>query len=241
MRDRWCERRQGLQSPEAIVPLVLGLLSPKRIVDLGCGDGAWLAAFAKHGVQDFLGIDVQKKALRIPEDKFLARDLRKPLQLQTKFDLAICLEVAEHLPPGCAEFLVESLVRLAPVILFSAAIPYQQGFGHLNLQWPDYWEKHFQAKGFVAVDALRRKIWQNHDLSWWYRQNMFLLVDRTQLEHYPPLRGESTGVISLVHPENYLAVAASAARTDPQHISLRRHLSLLPFVAFNSVRRRMAR
>jgi hypothetical protein len=60
------------------------------------------------------------------------------------FDLAICLEVAEHLPPEAAEGFIDSLTRLAPVVLFSAAITFQVGNQHLNGQWPDYWATLFR-------------------------------------------------------------------------------------------------
>lgn len=44
---------------------------------------------------------------------------------QRAFDLAISLEVAEHLPETSADVFVESLTAAAPIIVFSAAIPMQ--------------------------------------------------------------------------------------------------------------------
>ena len=55
------------------------------------------------------------------------------------FDLVVSLEVAEHLPKECADIFVDSLVRLGPIILFSAAIPQAGGTCHINEQWPEYW------------------------------------------------------------------------------------------------------
>jgi ubiquinone/menaquinone biosynthesis C-methylase UbiE len=41
-------------SAEQIVPIVTSLIRPRSVVDVGCGTGAWLAAFAKHGVERYL-------------------------------------------------------------------------------------------------------------------------------------------------------------------------------------------
>ena len=59
--------------------------------------------------------------------------------LERKFDLAISLEVAEHLKSSSSEDFVQSLTTLAPMILFSAAIPHQGGLHHINEQWLEYW------------------------------------------------------------------------------------------------------
>lgn len=68
----------------------------------------------------------------------MPKDLTQPLSLGRKFDLCVSMEVAEHLPPSRADSFVADLVGLAPVVLFSAAVPEQGGTNHLNEQWPDY-------------------------------------------------------------------------------------------------------
>ena len=113
-----------------MVPLVLQLLPVRSVVDVGCGDGSWLVVFRKLGVKEILGIDgeyVDPGLLQIPQDCFQAFDLAKPFSLGRVFDLAVSLEVAEHLPAECAPGFVECLTRLAPSVLFSAAIPFQGG------------------------------------------------------------------------------------------------------------------
>lgn len=129
------------RSAEQIVPILLELIQPQSVIDVGCGTGTWLSVFCEHGIEDIWGVDgdyVQEEALEIPKDRFLSHDLTKPLALDRKFDLAISLEVAEHLPCDSAEAFVDSLTQLAPVILFSAAIPFQGGVGHVNEQWQEY-------------------------------------------------------------------------------------------------------
>jgi 2-polyprenyl-3-methyl-5-hydroxy-6-metoxy-1,4-benzoquinol methylase len=110
---------------------------PRRgfVVDLGCGHGIWLETFTRHGVEDFIGVDgewVPPEKLHFPPERFVAHRLDKPLQLGRRFDLAVSLEVAEHLPARGARQFVKNIADLAPCVLFSAAVPYQRGTDHVN-------------------------------------------------------------------------------------------------------------
>ena len=103
---------------------------------------------------------------------FLEHDLNQPIHMDRNFDLALCREVAEHLPERSARPLVESLTRLAPIVVFSAAIPSQGGEGHCNEQWPSFRSELFAAYGFSPLVDLRQRIWTNEAVDIWYRQNM---------------------------------------------------------------------
>lgn len=169
----------ALPSARVIVPIVVSLLRPQSVVDVGCGRGAWLRAFLENGVPDVLGVDghhLDRSRLLIPASHFLAHDLREPLRLRRRFDLALCLEVAEHLPQRAAATLVRGLTRAADHVLFSAAIPGQGGVGHVNEQWPSYWAGLFRELGFRCLDPIRPRIWSVPQVAWWYRQNTFLYV-----------------------------------------------------------------
>lgn len=202
------------KSAEAIVPLVLELTQAQSVVDVGCGTGTWLSVFQQYGVKHILGIDgeyVNSDLLEIPQEKFLPINLEQPFELDEKFDLVVSLEVAEHLPEEIAESFVNCLVQLGPVVLFSAAIPFQGGVNHVNEQWPDYWMNYFQEQGYVAIDCLRKEAWQNQKIEYWYAQNLLLFVDQKMLEAHDLLRDKLQNTclnqLSLVHPRKYLEVA----------------------------------
>jgi SAM-dependent methyltransferase len=204
-------RGGAMRSAEIIAPLVLQFVPAHSIVDIGCGDGSWLAAFRKLGVDEILGVDgehIDRTILQIPRDRFQPADLTKRFDFERTFDLAISLEVAEHLPAECAPNFVESLSRLAPFVLFSAAIPFQAGENHINTEWPDKWAALFERHGYVAVDFIRSRVWQNSSVDWWYAQNTLLFARASSLDNNPALRSESKRTnrdqLSLVHPRHYL-------------------------------------
>lgn len=188
----WFElRRSGARhSAEAVIPHIVDLFEPRSAVDIGCGTGSWLAALRELGVEDIIGIDgdyVDRSQLEIPQDRFLAHDLRLPLKLGRSFDVAISVEVGEHLPAESADAFVDTLVRLAPVIIFSAAVPFQGGRGHLNEQWPDYWAARFEARGFTTIDCLRSCLWDDARVRPYYAQNLLLYVRSDVQARYPKL------------------------------------------------------
>jgi SAM-dependent methyltransferase len=198
-------------SAKEMVPLVMQLVQPRSVVDVGCGIGIWLSVFMENGVKDVLGVDgayVNKKQLQIPQERFIAADLEQHFAIGRKFDLVVSLEVAEHLSSDTAEAFVGLLTELGPLVLFSAAIPLQGGTHHVNEQWPEYWVKLFDERGYVVVDLLRRKVWNNEKVEPWYTQNVLIFVARERLESYPLLRKEyelqRDSMLSIVHPTQYL-------------------------------------
>ena len=154
----------SLPSARVVVPMVVELVHPRSVIDVGCARGAWLRAFEESGVDDVLGVDgdyVDCDALWIDREKFVACDLPSPLGVRRVFDLALCLEVAEHLSARKGKDLIRMLCSLAPAVLFSAAVPGQGGTNHVNEQWPGYWSNLFSRQGFVRLDPIRRRIFQN--------------------------------------------------------------------------------
>lgn len=152
---------------------------PASIADFGCGRGSWLAAAHESGIENLLGIDGpwngQDKMVS-PAIQFIAADLNQPISLEQRVDLAMSLEVAEHLMPASAETFVQSLTQAADVVMFGAAYNHQGGVNHFNEQPHSYWAAIFQSFDYVAFDLFRPHFWGNEDVSPPYRQNTFLYV-----------------------------------------------------------------
>jgi trans-aconitate methyltransferase len=212
------QRERSGRSAQEVVSLVNKLLQPKSVVDVGCGIGAWLGVWREQGVTDVLGIDgdwVDRGMLQIPKDQFVAHDLSQPYEIDRSYDLAMSLEVGEHLDSGDTDAFVDLLTSLAPVVLFSAAIPNQGGQHHVNERWQGDWAKDFERRGYLAVDCVRPQIWDNENVQVWYRQNIVVYVQKDALADNQ-LLGELVDTwkdrpISLVHPDLYSTMFLRAA------------------------------
>jgi hypothetical protein len=169
-------------------------------------------------------------------------DVRRPFALPRRFDLAMSLEVAEHLPESSAAGFVESLVAAAPAVLFSAAIPFQGGWHHVNEQWPEYWALLFKQHRYFALDCLRSAFWDNPRTCWWYAQNMVLFLRH---DHFLWARHTPASPLpALVHPHNYLRQVdelREAARERTLRETVQRivvDVAKLPIKTLRTVRRR---
>jgi SAM-dependent methyltransferase len=216
-------------SAREVVPLLLGLVPAKSVVDVGCGSGTWAQAYAQAGCE-VLGIDgeiVQVDQLLISADRFLRKDLAQPLRLDRRFDLVNCLEVAEHLDGSRADGFVADLCALGDAVAFSAAIPGQGGTHHVNEQFQSYWIERFRSQGFVPLDCLRHQIWGNDRVAWWYVQNLFLFVRESRLGDYPKAQAASRPwPQDLVHPRAYVT-ATVPSQMSPR--MLKELLFALPY------------
>lgn len=199
------------KSAETLIPIILDLFKPHSVIDFGCADGIWLSVFKKLGVMDIYGIDgdfVDQESIFIPKDKFLCHDLSTPLNLKRRFDLAISLEVAEHLPTESSEMFIKSIISSSDIIIFSAAIPFQGGVNHINEQWQDYWANLFINNNYDPIDVIRSRIWNNINIASYYRQNLMCYVSRNLLFENSQLIDEieltPRNPLNLVHPDIYL-------------------------------------
>lgn len=178
----------ALSSAKAMLPLLQQQLDVKSVLDVGCGQGGWLAVWKELGAETVHGIDgdyVERESLFVDEKEFTAADLSKPFYMARQFDLAQSLEVGEHLPTDSSADFVASIVKHAPIVLFSAAARGQGGDNHVNEQDYEFWRKHFANNGYVAIDYIRPLIIENKDIEAWYRYNPFLYVNKQQVETLP--------------------------------------------------------
>ena len=227
-------------SARAVLPYVVRMFAPSSVVDIGCGVGTWLSVFRELGLPRTLGVDgayVDTSQLLIDRDVFRSHDLSTALRLDERFDLAVSLEVAEHIPAENAQTFVDTLTGLAPLVLFSAAIPFQGGDNHINEQWPEYWLERFAARNYVAYDCIRPLVWDDPAVAYYYAQNALIYVHRERVPDYPALSSltPAVGPLSRVHPRRWLEA------NDPRRQPLRPVLRALPHSLSKAVGLRIRR
>lgn len=194
-----------LKSARIIIPILLEEVRVDSVLDVGCGTGIWLRAFRENGVDRIKGIDgpwIPEDSLNIPAENFEAIDFyEQRLSIAERFDLAVCLEVFEHLDPSISDALLQTLCKASGVILFSAAIPGQRGYKHINECYQDYWIWRFRKFGFHAYDLIRPKVWMNEDVLWWYQQNCLVFANESAAEEHNLQR--KPFMQNVVHPVLY--------------------------------------
>jgi len=225
----WYSRHlEGMtRSAKIVLGLLYGIYRPQSVIDIGCGRGAWLAAAESLGSTRLKGLDgnwVRKEELLTRNMEFLAVNLDESMpRIGERFDLCLALEVAEHIPETSARPFIATLCSASDIVLFSAAIKFQGGKDHRNEQWQSYWVELFKEQGYECYDIFRAALWNNEDVEWWYRQNMFLYVGpQNTLVSVEALRGSQRPVIDVAHPVNY----ANKARAM-EHPTLRSCLGCL--------------
>jgi SAM-dependent methyltransferase len=198
-------------SADYIIDIIWKYVQPSSVLDVGCGIGTWLAAIQSRGIKDVRGVEGPWVATaKVACDPALLQvcDLETGFDLGRRFDLVICLEVAEHLSPQAAELFVASLVKHSSVVLFSAAIPFQGGDHHVNEQFLPYWIAHFARHRFQPLDIIRGRIWDDSRILWWLRQNVVLFAHDELIDRNERLRsasGAHSRPVSIVHPDIYLS------------------------------------
>lgn len=137
------------------------------VVDYGCGTGEWLR-YAASLDASVIGFDYGvPDRLRIYEYVDIDLTLAVPV---VNAELAICLEVAEHLPEEIGPRLVAALAK-SDAVLFSAATPGQPGVDHVNCKPHDYWHDLFAAHGMTPTHIGPLF---DEPVADFYRRNMFL-------------------------------------------------------------------
>ena len=180
--------------------------SPTSVVDVGCGSGKWLIEAQRRFDSEICGIDGRwNSGLASLGFRHRYADFEDEFSINERFDLAVCLEVAEHLTPTASTRLIDELVKTSDVVLFSGAVVGQPGVNHINCRRQSEWMTEFENRGYVCLDHIRPRIWEQPDVAWWYKQNLFLAVtSKAPLASHDALLAHSrTQPVDVIHPENY--------------------------------------
>lgn len=206
MHEEYTPEFFDLLVKEADEGFAIQLLSPvfmmpwphKSVIDIGCGIGHWLRACKQLGAEWGLGLDgkwVPRDKLVIDQERFEFEevDLANPINYEDdcffnggKYDLAVCLEVIEHLPPRIGPLLVKALTHSAPAVIFSGAVPGQGGTHHINERPLTYWEGVFDAHNYELLDFIRPTVAGRQDIPSWYRDNIVVFADRGFIKQAQP-------------------------------------------------------
>ncbi len=173
MYDDTFYENEGIVAAESavhVIPWMQEHYPFRTVIDIGGGTGEWAkVARGPRGtaatVVD-LGVPWRCQAMGV---EHIEGDLVNGWPC-SGYDLAICLEVAEHLPESTGPLLIEGLAQ-APTVLFSAATPGQLGVNHINCQPHDYWHAEFAKHGMTP-----RYIGDQFSdpVADFYRRNMFV-------------------------------------------------------------------
>jgi len=206
------------ESHEKLLSIIWRHLAPNSVVDFGCGLGLFLKTAKRMGACRVLGLDIPEVEIgsrHIQLNEFLAADFREPIQLPSRFDLAISLEVAEHLPLESASTVVESLCRASDLVLFGAAIPYQGGMGHINENWLEFWYQLFKDRGYVAFDLFRPTLWADASVTYYYKQNSILYATAASKDRLVANGLQPADTIhSYIHPDMYIKAVNRSLPSD---------------------------
>ena len=182
------QKSLSLSSAEAVVPLVCKQINPTSVIDFGCGVGTWLKVFTEKGITSIKGLELSE----LPDAEYLIdrsciltgiNFASEKFSVTSNAELAVCLEVAEHIHEKYAKTLISNLCRSAPAVLFSAACPGQTGVQHINEQPLSFWRRHFAQHGFKQIDCIRPHIQNNLNIAWWYRQNIVLFASKAAIDN----------------------------------------------------------
>lgn len=188
------------------VAVLARLVGPSSVVDVGSHDAAWLGAFRSLGVDDVLLVRPPlHPGLPAADAPSLAHDLRLPLHLERRFDLAVAIGTGEYLQAESAEVLVRSLCDAADVVAFSSVLPGLAPPGTVNSRWPSWWDSLFAECGLVPHDAARPMLWDDGCVDLTVRQGLVLYAPDGRLATSPLHAGAQR---SVVHPEAYTAALA---------------------------------
>jgi glycosyltransferase involved in cell wall biosynthesis len=175
--------------------------------DIGCGNGYIISNLYNKYSKKVWGVDGSEYFMDNIDRSVLSMVKRVDLTNKAKLDkadVAICLEVAEHISAEFSDILVNNIVSVnAKTIIFTAAPPGQAGVNHINLQDHKYWVNKFLANGYLLDESLSSKFCK--DLSGsllytkWYLDNWMVFRKKESFD-IANLNTEDLPMVSVIIP-----------------------------------------
>lgn len=223
--------RGSYESAKAILPILQEYFDPQSVIDMGCGLGLWLKVWKDElHIKKVKGVEgkyINRSEIKLEEHLIETHDLKTPYKSSEKYDLAMTLEVAEHLPEESADSFIKTLTDLSDIVLFSAALIGQEGTYHINEQMPEYWAEKFKKQGYFPLDLIRPFIWNHPQVEYWYKQNILIFVNSDLL---PELSDELLAIQKNTHSDSLLKI-------HPDHyFKVLKRKNFLPFAHYQAYR-----
>ncbi len=172
-------------------------------LDLGGGVGSWSKALLDIGFKDICLVDhpsmKREDLLYQDSDSFKGVDLESLLPEPKQYDCILCIEVLEHFHENRALEILDFICKNTNLVLFSAAIPGQNGVGHINCQRHSYWHQQFKSKGFDFYDGFKSELLKNDQIQYWIRQNLFFYYRPEKVTNFEDLPNITSPAFELVH------------------------------------------
>jgi len=183
--DKFFEKNLEWNTPIAaqLVGVLMDYFHPGSVVDLGCGNAEFLNEFQKKGivVQGYEGSRSAIGKALIDRKYIKLFDLRNRIEAKERYDLALCLEVAEHIENKFSAGLVENLTDLSDTVVFTAATPGQGGHFHINEQPHEFWINIFKRMNYSydakTTEEVKSSMRKAGILSW-YCDNLMVFKGR---------------------------------------------------------------
>jgi SAM-dependent methyltransferase len=154
-------QEEGLKLAEWFVPLLKETFKFSSFIDVGCGTGHYLLYCQKMGVSDVFGIEGSPfafKHLLVANNLVVKHDLRNVYQFERRWDIAISIEVAEHIDLVDTDNYIRILCDAADVVVITAAPLGQGGTRHINEHSLEWWSNKFSRCGYkydlASVDKM---------------------------------------------------------------------------------------
>lgn len=168
----------------------LGALAPRRVLDLGCGNGALCAELRRRGYDvagvenDAEGLELARRAAAgIPFYRFGVQD--DPAQLARReppFDAVVSTEVVEHLyAPHLLPRFAHAVLRPGGHLVITT--PYHGYLKNLVLSLSNKWDSHHTALWHGG----HIKFWSRRSLSQLLQENGFRVIAFAGLGRMPYL------------------------------------------------------
>jgi len=132
-------------------------IAPKTVLDAGCAIGLLVETLRARGVEAD-GLDLSTWAIAHASDqaKPFVREASITEPFGRTYDLIVCIEVLEHMPPDAAEQAIANFAAHTNDVLFSSTPFDYKEPTHVNVRMPEDWAESFARHGLyrdVDFDA----------------------------------------------------------------------------------------